>query len=233
MKVAMLLSGRIKCYETCLIPLLQNAPYDVNIFASVNDNESDYYDEARKNLLPWMKELVVEPFAFSERFLEKFINIHGTREPKPYNAMSMFFNQRKAYDMAVQYADNNLFEYDAYLKFRADIHTHGLPQITTTDEYKLFSAVAACDHNDPILVREPLGFTEERYRWICTEIAYGNRKSMKAYTDVYDFCMEMIELFDGLYPCNFETSQLQTVYDRKMPVEFFNHFHHFNPSRHQ
>ena len=71
MKVAMLLSGRIKCYETCLIPLLQNAPYDVNIFASVNDNESDYYDEARKNLSTWLRGLYIRPYAFPEKLIWK------------------------------------------------------------------------------------------------------------------------------------------------------------------
>jgi hypothetical protein len=50
----MLLSGRIKCYETCLLPLLQGSLYDIDVFASVNDVESKYYDDSRKNLFPWV-----------------------------------------------------------------------------------------------------------------------------------------------------------------------------------
>jgi hypothetical protein len=44
MKIAMLLSGRIKCYETCLLPLLLKSQYDIDSFASINDVDYDYYD---------------------------------------------------------------------------------------------------------------------------------------------------------------------------------------------
>lgn len=229
----MLLSGRIKCYETCLLPLLKHSPYEVDIFISVNDTESVYYDNARKNLHPWLKKMVVTPFSFSERFEEIFIN-HNTleKEPKPYNALSMFFNQRKAFDMATEYADLNGFEYDSYLIFRADIETQSLPNIIVSDEYKLFSVVPWCNYVSPCVTRNPVGYTDQHFPWICTDIAYGNRKVIETYTETYNFCMEMVELFDGKYPCNFEPSLLQNVYDKNMPVEFFNHPHCLSSSRH-
>ena len=119
MKVAMLLSGRIKCYETCLIPLLKESQYDVDIFASINDIESDYYNLVRKNLYPWLKKIEINQFSFSKRFEEIFININThQKEPKPYNSMSMFFNDRNSFDMATKYADDNGFEYDAYMKYQ-------------------------------------------------------------------------------------------------------------------
>ena len=48
MKVAVFISGRLKCYESCLIPILQRTSYDVDLFCSINDVESSYYDTARK-----------------------------------------------------------------------------------------------------------------------------------------------------------------------------------------
>jgi hypothetical protein len=234
MRIAMLLSGRIKCYETCLLPLLQGSLYDIDVFASVNDVESKYYDDARKNLFPWVKKLYVSPYSFPERFNEIFVNVHtNTSEPKPYNPLSMFFNQRKAFNFAIEYADSNEFEYDSYLIFRADIETQSLPSIQVTDEYKLFSAVPCCNHTAPRVSRKPVGYTDEYLPWICTDIAYGNRKVIETYTETYNFCMEMMELFEGRYPCNFEPSLLQNVYDKNMPVEFFHHPHILSSSRHQ
>ena len=48
MRVAVLISGRLRCYERCLIPLLQKANYDIDLFCSINDEDGPYYEEARK-----------------------------------------------------------------------------------------------------------------------------------------------------------------------------------------
>lgn len=229
----MLLSGRIKCYETCLLPLLKSSSYDIDIFASINDVESEYYDNVRKNLLPWIKVLYVSPYTIPERFNEIFVNIHtNTSEPKPYNPLSMFFNQRKAFNFAVEYSDNNGFEYDSYLIFRADIQTYSLPNIQVTSDYKLFSVIPWCNHKSPLVIRNPVGYSNNCFPWICTDIVYGNKKVIETYTETYNFCMEMIELFEGRYPCNFEPSLLQNVYDKNMPVEFFDQKYTLSSSRH-
>ena len=233
MRIAILISGRLKCYQSCLLPLLESVNYDVDLFCSINDIESEYYEIARKNLSPWLKSLYVYPYSFPDRFEEIFVNINtNLPEPKPYNPMSMFFNDRNAFDMATKYADSNEFEYDAYMKYRSDIITSSLPEINTTDSYKIFSVVPWCNYTAPVVTRDPLGYGID-VPWVSDAIVYGNRNSMQAYTETHNFCMEMLEVFEGRYPCNFEPSVTQNTYDKFLRVEYFNKPYTIDPSRHQ
>lgn len=233
MRIALLISGRIKCYESCLLPLLQNAKYNVDLFASINDVECEYYDSVRKNLSPWLKGLYVSPYSFPQRFMEIFINMNtNSPEPKPYNPMSMFFNDRKAFDMATEYSDENMFEYDAYLKYRSDIITSSLPNVKKSEEYEIFSVVPWCNYTVPVLTRNPLGYGE-LVSWVSDATVYGNRESMRAYTDTHNFCMEMVELFDGRYQCSFEPSVTQNAYDKQLTINYFQQPYILDSSRHQ
>jgi hypothetical protein len=167
----------------------------------------------------------------------------GTNEPLPYNQLSMFFNDRKCFELATEYADNNKFEYGAYLKYRSDIVVDKLPDIRKTDEYKIFSVVPANNHYASIIDRsKPTIYNSPgdwrlpetiNIPWVCTDIAYGNRISMDAYTQTYNYCLEMNQLWNGYYPIAFEPSLCQNIYDKKMPVEFFHQSYSLDPSRHQ
>jgi hypothetical protein len=233
MKVALLISGRLKCYETCLLPLLQNSSYDVDVFASINDVDYDYYDGVRVNLSSWLKGLYVSPYSFPKRFMEIFVNINtNLPEPKPYNPMSMFFNDRKAFDMATEYAEENLFEYDAYLKYRSDIITSSLPNIQKSNEYEIYSVVPWCNYTAPVVTRNPVGYGDV-VPWVSDAMVYGNQQSMRAYTETHNFCMEMLELFEGRYPCNFEPSVTQNAYDKLLTIKYFNNPYTLDSSRHQ
>jgi len=233
MRLAVLISGRLKCYQSCLIPLLEGTSYNVDLFCSVNDIESEYYNIARKNLSPWLKGLYIEPFSFPKRFNEIFVNINtNLPEPKPYNPMSMFFNDRNAFDMATKYADSNGFEYDTYMKYRSDIITSSLPAVDLSEEYEIKSVVPWCNHTAPLVTRDPVGYGQV-VPWVSDAIVYGNRNSMKAYTETYNFCMEMLELFGGRYPCNFEPSVTQNAYDKMLSIKYFNNPYTIDPARHQ
>ena len=145
----------------------------------------------------------------------------------------MFYNDRNAFDMAVKYADENEFEYDAYMKFRSDIISDDFPQIIKTDEYKIFSVIPLCQYVCPIVNRElkilehingdgsPV--MDKCVPWISDAIAYGNRKSMNTYCDTYNFVMEINNDWGGNYPINFEPCVTQNIYDKKMSFEYFNH----------
>lgn len=233
MKVALLISGRLKCYETCLLPLLQGSSYKIDLFVSVNDKESSYYEQAKINLSSWLRGLYVKPYCFPDKFNEIFVNVNtNLPEPKPYNPMSMFFNDRKAFNMAVEYADTNEFEYDAYMKYRSDIITSSFPEIKKSNNFEIFSVVPWCNHTAPLVVRDPIGYGN-LVPWVSDAIVYGNRNSMRAYTDTYNFCLEMLELFDGRYPCNFEPSVTQNSYDKNLSIQYFNNPYTIDPSRHQ
>lgn len=61
---------------------------------------------------------------------------------------------------------------------------------------------------------------------------YENRLISLLENSNYDidlFC----SIFEGRYPCNFEPSLCQNIYDKKMPVEFFHQSYSLDPSRHQ
>ena len=248
MRIALLISGRLKCYEQCLISLLENTKYDIDLFCSINDKEDEIYLDphsefygtnpqnvdyniARNKLKPWLKGLRIVPYELPEIFDEDkyptgyICHFTDTPHPKPWHAMSMFYNDRKAFEMATEYADNNNFEYDAYLKFRSDIDTNKIPDIVKTDEYKLFSVVPNCNHWQYGVVRDPPGFDQVKHPWVSCVMDYGNRKSMDAYTQTHNFCLEMLELFDGRYRIAFEYSLTQNVADKKLPVEFFSQYH--------
>jgi len=255
MKIAILISGRLKCYDRRLIPLLRKTEDEIHLFCSVNDKENEVYldphskfygtnpqnvdyDAVRKELKPWLKRLNIFPYVlpgiFDENIHPKgFVNIHtNTPYPKPWNGMSMFYNDRKAFEMATEYADDNGFEYDAYMKYRSDIITNHLPKINISDKHKIFSVVPWCNHRSPIVTRDPIGYGEV-VPWVSDAIVYGNRKSMDSYTQTYSFCMEMVKLFDGKYPCNFEPSVTQNAHDKNLEIEYFNNPYTIDPSRHQ
>jgi len=244
MKVAMLLSGRIKCYETCLIPLLEISPYEVDLFISVNGEEDEYHNKALDNLSKWLKGKYICPYSIPEDYIDTFINMNsGTNEPLPYNQMSMFFNDRNAFELATQYADDNNFEYDAYMKYRSDIITDCLPSIKVIEDYKLFSVIPWNNHKSSVIDRlKPTIYNgpgdwklQETIDipWVSDAIVYGNRDSMNVYTQTYKYCMEMNKLWNGLYPIAFEPSVTQNVYDKKLTVKYFNNPYSIDPSRHQ
>ena len=89
-----------------------------------------------------------------------------------------------------------------------------------------------CNSTSPVVTRDPLGYGID-VPWVSDAIAYGNRNSMQVYTETYNFCMEMLELFEGRYPCNFEPSVTQNTYDKFLRVEYFNKPYTIDPSRHQ
>jgi hypothetical protein len=244
MRVAVLISGRLKCYESCLIPLLKDSQYDIDLFISINGERDEYHNNALYNLSKWLKGEYICPYTVPQSYKDIFINMNsGTNEPLPYNQLSMFFNDRNAFELATQYADDNNFEYDAYMKYRSDIITSKLPDIQKNDEYKIFSVVPWNNHYSPVIDRtKPTIYNSPgdwrlpetiNAPWVSDAIVYGNRASMNAYTKTYEYCFEMNELWNGLYPIAFEPSVTQNVYDKGLEVKYFSESYTIDPSRHQ
>ena len=244
MRIAVLISGRLKCYESCLIPLLESCDYDIDLFISINAERDDYHNQALNNLSKWLKGEYICPYVVPQDYKDIFINMGtGTNEPLPYNQLSMFFNDMNAFKLATQYADDNNFEYDAYMKYRSDIVTNKLPDIEKSDEYQIFSVIPWCNHYSPIIDRQnPTIYNSPgdwrlpdtvNAPWVSDAIVYGNRNSMEAYMQTYNYCMEMNELWKGLYPIAFEPSVTQNAYDKGLEVKYFSAPYTIDPSRHQ
>ena len=219
MRVAVLISGRAARYEVCLYNILQKRKYDYDLFISVNDEPCKYYDIMKEKLSPWLKGLEVSPYTIPNDFKNSHKDsvtqcVNGKFVPQ--NVMSMYFNDMKAFNMATEYADNNGFEYDVYLKYRSDLIVDDMPNFEKTDDYKIYSAVPSCDFTRKTIdgVEVPI---------VCDAIAYGNRESMECYTDTYNFVLDMNERFGGDYMLHFETCLTQNVYYKNVPVERFNY----------
>ena len=76
--------------------------------------------------------------------------------------------------MATKYADENGFEYDAYLKYRSDLIADDMPDIQKTVERKVFSVVPSCDFTEPLVNRETKTLGPE-VPIVSDAVAYGNR----------------------------------------------------------
>ena len=225
MKVAVLISGRCVRYEVCLLPLLQKTKYDVDLFLSINDIDKPYYDKLRENLSPWIKGFYLEKFDLPKDFSNThWRSLRQEIDGKyiPLHTMSMFFNDMNAFNMATKYADDNGFEYDNYLKFRADLIVDEFPEFIKSEELKIFSSVPRCDFRVPIVDRENKQLNGS-VPIVCDAVAYGNRNSMRNYCDTYNFVLDINEHFDGNYPINFEDTLTHQVYDKDIPVERFNY----------
>ena len=225
MKIALLISGRCVRYEVCLLPILEKTKYDVDVFMSINDNECKYYENVRKKLSPWLKGICVKPYEFPDGFLNSHSRslrqeING--KLVPLHTMSMFYNDMNAYNIAKRYADQNNFEYDNYLKYRADLIADDLPEFKKTDEIKLYSVIARCMFNVPTVDRVKKSLVGS-VPCISAAIDYGNRKTMDIYFDTYNFILEINNQWNGNYPINFEDSLTHQIYDKKVPVERFNY----------
>ena len=233
MRVAVLISGRASRYEVCLKHLLEKNKYEYDLFFSVNDEPCKYYDVMEKNLQPWLKGLQIKPFSVPE----DFENHHpGTLRQNvdskfvPLNVMSMFYNDMNAFNMATKYADDNGFEYDAYLKYRSDLIVDDMPHIVKSSDYKIFSTVPLCDFTAPLVDRNTISLGTH-VPIVSDAIAYGNRESMRVYCETYEFILEMNSLWEKKYQLHFETCLTQNVYDKNIPVERFSYSYKLDGNR--
>lgn len=236
MRIAVLISGRSVRYEVCLLPILKNSKYDIDLFISINDTPCKYYNIMQDRLLPWLKGFYICPYTIPKNFVE---NIHPLTSKQcidgkflPFNVLSMFFNDANAFNMAKKYADRNKFEYDAYLKFRSDIIADDFPKIIRTDEYKIFSTIPLCFSNCGIVDRE-LGIVNENIKvpWVSDAVSYANRKSMEIYCKTYDFTIQINQKFDGNYHIHYESCLTQNLYDNKIDIHHFNYNYGLDKNR--
>lgn len=222
----MLISGRIARYEDCLLPMLiKENKYEIHLHLSINDYYSEYYDMVKKDLFEYLKTFNIEKFKIPKNFLNEnklTVNqiVEGIRGP--HNQLSMFYNDKISMKNATSYADQNDFEYDAYLKFRPDIIAKNFPFIETINskEFLIHSAIPYVQSFCPVVDENKKRLSEEiKVPWVCDAIAYGNRMSMIEYCNTYDYVIRVNSLFN--YPINFEPCLTQSLYSKSISIKFF------------
>ena len=101
MKIALLISGRAARYEVCLLNILKNTSYDVDVFMSINDNECKYYEVMGQKLSKWLKGVYIKPYNVPDDFENYSPNTLKQRVGDrlvPLHNLSMFYNDRNSYD---------------------------------------------------------------------------------------------------------------------------------------
>ena len=138
MKLAILLSGRIKPYEHFLNLLFKiGNKYDIDVFISINDVYSFFYEKVKQDFGDYLKGFRCEEYNVPENFINVWYNkIEGhnnymlnqfEKQTAAYRSLSCFYNDKQCFNMATKYADDNNFVYDIYLRFRSDIIVEDLP----------------------------------------------------------------------------------------------------------
>ena len=116
----------------------------------------------------------------------------------PYNTLSMFWNWKNAFNMAINYADSNNFEYDCYMVFRSDIINCKIPENILDDNDTIYYARPVCHYNirnDHHINYGDLYGTPI----ICDAWAWGSFKVMSVYCNTYDFSINKYKKLNGVY----------------------------------
>lgn len=152
MRIAVIVSGRIAMYEVGLSSILESSKHDIDLFVSLNGENCEYYDKMKCRLKNWLKFCNIEVYKLDEAFCKSlktsyWPNTHHCKIVDdffvPYNVMSMYYNEKKAFNAAVKYYQENNFEYDCFMKLRSDIVNVKIDEIKeyTREGLYLYSAL--------------------------------------------------------------------------------------------
>ena len=225
MRIAMLISGRAARYDVCLLNLLQNTTYhDIDLFMAINDENTDceYYNIMKKKLAPHLKKCIIKKYEIPQEIFDMFnsnesiqYNLQKINDKfVPNNCLSMYYNDNLAFNMACEYADTNLFEYDYYMKFRSDIICFVIPENMPMNDnvLHLHCPTPVCNFTSFGLFNKPV---------INDAISWGNRNTMKVYCNTYDYTIEKIKEYNGKYMVHGESCLTDNIYENNVSHTFY------------
>lgn len=210
MKTAMFISGRLTCYDENLINVLNTTfcDNDIDLFVSVNGVRDEYHIEAEQRLSKWLRKIEYEEFKFPDNFVNTHPeSLRQTVNGKKisYNVMSMFYNDKKSYNMIEEYAKENNIDYNIVCKFR--------PDIFFINPYIRFLFEAFAQHKDTVFCCLPpcqiiLYGDKHPDGPYCLSAAFdlGSMEVMKRYCSTYDFIFKLNEKYNGNFRLNYEVS---------------------------
>ncbi len=215
MKLAVFLSGRITRYEDCIMPILEQCPYDVDLFISINSVECEYNTNMKHNLQKWLRDCCIEPFSMPVPWNHNHPHNYGYQRIDttyiPYNQMSMFYNDYKCIQMIETYSRNHNVHYDCVMKLRADMFAFEWPDLSDVkeDEECLYSVVPQMSFISHGLF--PVEIVSDAWVW-------GTMNTMRIYCNTYEFVKFMLNEQNGNYYINFEDCVTDNVYYNALPV---------------
>ena len=233
MRIAVLISGRAARFEVCLMPLLNSCKnHDFDIFMSINDDDSEYYNYMKNELGTMLKGCKIQNYILPESFVfdinhnESLWYHHRIidNKPVPYNQLSMYFNDMNAFEMASRYSSTNNFEYDMYMKLRSDICNTSMPSLNERDqnEYKLYSVIPQC--NMTALANYKVPIVSDAWVW-------GNKKTMSIYCNTYNYVLQQLNDNCGKYLVHYESGVTDNIYEHSIPVIYINNPYNLDRNR--
>jgi hypothetical protein len=230
MKIALIISGRAARYDVCLIPILEAAPYEVDLYMSINDETCPYYEFMKQKLSKWLKGIYIEKFKIPCGFVNHYIPgscryyqfVDGKWVPR--NQLSMYWNDKNAFSMATAYADTHGFEYDAYMRFRTDLFNTQLPVLAPIDkdELKLYSIYPLCMFTSYGIHKREI---------ISSDWVWGNRKTMAVYCSTYDYVLDVNETMEGQYIFHFESNHTDNIVSSGVSIDYVRILYHTDLNR--
>jgi hypothetical protein len=238
MRVAVLLSGRVKSYESFL-RVLENAckKHEIDVFISVNDTYSEFYETLKQRFGSFLKGLECTPY----KLPEDWHYTHAGAKTLPYiNAMSCFYNDENVFRMACEYADKNKILYDVYLRTRSDIDvaTNDFPEFDSrVSEGLLFCVRPLWDpklwfqDTDPTSATGCYGKTIHSEKLATADVGYGNRDAMSIYCGTYRNILKRVKEENGNYIVWFEPCLTIHLEESGYPWEFFTYTYEYSSNR--
>jgi len=240
-RICILLSGRIKQYKG-LLNMIKKSKDNIDVFASINDVDSEFYDNFRNDFRGYLRGIHFELYKIPSFFYTN-CNYNRRLGNKFPNVLSCYYNNMIVLRMATLYADTNNFEYDIYLRFRSDIEADTLPIFD--DRYKkgmLFCGRPPVDRfklavtDDPTLEFKDgreycMGDIKNLDAEITADIAYGNRNAMLIYCSSYDYILRENQKYKGNYLIWFENCITMCINDSNYPFELFEYEYKYTDNR--
>ena len=192
---------------------------------SINDKDGSYYKTMRKRLFPLLKKIKIQEYKLPKNFINKHpntLNFIKNGISAPWNQLSMYYNDKKAFELAKNYSRSKNFKYDIFLKMRSDIMLQDKISFKKVNnkENRIFSVIQITFMKCPIVnVKDKCLDLSKWIYWVSDAIAYGNEISMQKYTSTIDFVLSMNDLFD--YPINFEPCLTQSLYHHRVKISYF------------
>ena len=206
--LAIFISGRIKFYNKCLIPIIQHLKsqkkYNIRIFFSIN-NDSVIEDviECFKNELGYYE---FKPFFYEKDWVENRLK-NNRKYLGSYNQLSCFYNDLNNFNLIEKYEKDNNIEFDIICKLRSDIIFRNLNQVNfhkddskelILNNINLWCIIRAFNLSPPLM---------------SDAICFGNKNSMKIYCNTYNFIKNMDIKLNGLYNRTFEPYLNESLYN--------------------
>lgn len=215
-KIALLISGRATCWETCLLPILKNTTdYDIDLFMSLNSNSPNckYFSIMKKELSPYLRDLYINEYVVPDDFINTSTHIYTVKQLVnnkyvPMTVLSMFFNYKNAFEMASEYENQNNIKYDFFMTFRSDIVIDKIPLFGKVEEGLLYSINQPCQF---------ISFGIHQVPIVSPEWVYAKKDIMKMYLETYNFIIDQSKI-DNNYICHYESNVTDNCIEKNINI---------------